>query len=128
MKLLRYFGVGAVAAAVDIGLFGIFARCLGFPWFPVALFSFTLATFVNYFLSVRHVFTSGVRFAPHQEFVLTFAISAVGLALNQGMLWWLIEGFHIDILFSKVLATGTVFFWNFAGRNFFIFREGNSRN
>lgn len=128
MKLLRYFGVGSVAAAVDIGLFGIFARWLGLPWFPVALFSFTVATVVNYLLTIRHVFTSGVRFPPRQEFMLTFAISAIGLTLNQAMLLWLIEVIHVDILFSKVFATGIVFIWNFSGRNFFIFRERSSKD
>lgn len=119
--IIRYFLVGGVAAAVDIGIFALFARTLGFPWFTVAIVGFVLATLVNYALSVRHVFDSGVRFRPSLEIMLTFAVSAVGLLINQGVLWYFIEKVHTDLLIAKLVATGLVFFWNYFGRKHFIF-------
>lgn len=123
MRLIRYFFVGAAAAAVDITIFGVLCVLAGLPWFPVAVFSFVLATAVNYRLSVRHVFASGVRFAKHHEALLVFAVSAIGLAVNQMVLWVLIEYWSWHSLSAKIAATGVVFFWNYGIRRNFIFRK-----
>jgi len=126
MKLIRYFFVGGAAALVDFGIFAALARVAGLPWFPVALFSFAVATGVNYVLSVRHVFDSGIRFSRRNELMLVYLASGVGLGINQGMLWLGIESAHIDMLLAKLCATGTVFFWNYGVRRYFIFKDHSS--
>lgn len=118
----RYFLVGGTAASVDIGVFMIFARLLEYPWFSVAIVSFILATLVNYWLSVRHVFNSGVRFKPPLELMLTFFVSAIGLGTNQAVLWYAIEVVNANLLAAKLTATGLVFFWNYLCRKHFIFK------
>jgi putative flippase GtrA len=120
--IVRYFFVGGVAALVDWTLFGVLARWLGLPWFPVALFSFVAATGVNYILSIRHVFRSGTRFSSHHELAMVFLVSGIGLVINQAILWVLIERVHWDMLLGKILATGVTFLWNYSSRRFFIFR------
>jgi putative flippase GtrA len=120
--IVRYFFVGGTAALVDWGLFGVFAILLGLPWFPVALVSFLVATYVNYVLSVRIVFRSGARFSTRHEVAMVFAASAAGLLVNQAMLWILIEREHWNMLLGKIQATGVVFLWNYAIRRFYIFR------
>lgn len=123
MKIIRYFFVGGTAALVDISVFGLLAKGMGLPWFPVAVFSFTLATIVNYILSVAHVFKSGSSFAKHHEILLVFIVSAVGLLVNQTILWLLIEIYAWNLMLAKIFATGSVFFWNYTMRRQFIFRE-----
>jgi putative flippase GtrA len=120
--IVRYFFVGGIAALVDWTLFGVFAQWLRLPWFPVALSSFVVATLVNYLLSVRHVFRSGVRFSTQHEVAMVFVVSAAGLAINQAVLWVLIERAHWNMLLGKVQATGIVFLWNYCVRRFYIFR------
>lgn len=127
MRILRYFLVGAVAATVDIGVFGLLVKLCELPWFPVAVLSFLLATGVNYLLSVRHVFESGVRFGRHNEIFLVFLVSAIGLCLSQAVLWVLIELLLYGVLLAKVCATGIVFFWNYGSRRYFVFRTSASR-
>ena len=80
-----------------------------------------LATAVNYLLSVRFVFKSGVRFARRHEVMLVFAVSAVGLALNQLMLYVGISVLRMDLMLSKNAATGAVFGWNYTARYRFVF-------
>lgn len=121
MKIIRYFFVGAAAAAVDITVFGLLAEVMGLPWFSVSVFSFLLATAFNYALSVSYVFTSGVRFARHHETLLVFAVSSVGLALNQAVLWLMIENLLWNLMLAKATATACVFFWNYGIRKNFIF-------
>jgi putative flippase GtrA len=62
-----------------------------------------------------------VRFARHHETLLVFAVSSVGLALNQAVLWLLIENLLWDLMLAKVTATACVFFWNYGIRKNFIF-------
>ena len=120
-RIGRYFVVGGVAACVDIGLFLLFAQHYGLPYLRVAAATFVLATLVNYFLSVRFVFVSGVRFRRRWEIALVFGVSAVGLALNQAILALAVEVARMGLLPAKVLATGAVFFWNYFARRRYVF-------
>jgi putative flippase GtrA len=122
MRIVRYFFVGAVAAAVDIGLFTVFARLLGYNYLVVAACTFVLATLVNYVLSVRHVFKSGTRFGRAWEVALVFGVSAIGLAINQGVLFVAVDKLRWDLVLSKILATGVVFLWNYQLRANLVFK------
>ena len=121
MRLIKYFFVGGAAAIVDIGFFSLFANFLGFPWFPVSICTFVLATLVNYLLSIRFVFESGTRHRKHIEVIGVFAISALALLVNQVVLYIAIEWLGWHLIISKIIATGTVFFWNYFGRSKLIF-------
>jgi putative flippase GtrA len=119
--IARYFLVGGTCAGVDLAIFLLLAQHFGLPYMRVAAGSFVIATLMNYFLSVRFVFVSGVRFRRRWEIAMVFAVSAVGLVLNQLILFACIEVAHLNLLFSKLAATGTVFFWNYFARRAFIF-------
>ena len=124
MKVARYFVVGSASAAIDFGLFGILLWSLGRSnWFAAAAASFVAATAFNYVLSIRMVFSSGVRFTRRHEVMLVFLVSAVGLAVNQSAIWLFYQVAGWNIWIAKCLATGSAFLWNFAARNSFIFRE-----
>ncbi len=125
MRFVRYFLVGGIAAAVDIGIFAIFAKILGYDYLAVAAVGFTLATLVNYVLSVRHVFESGVRFGRRQEIGLVYLVSGVGLAINQLVLYLGIDVLGQEMILAKLVATGVVFVWNYAIRSRFVFRPVN---
>lgn len=122
MKIIRYFFVGGVAAAIDMGIFTAAVKGFGFDWFFVALFSFVLATAINYVLSIRYVFESGVRFKSQTEVPLVFLVSGIGLIINQSVLWLLIKTAGIDEVLSKIITTGTIFSWNYMARSRFIFK------
>lgn len=122
MRIVKYFMVGGMAAIVDIAIFFIFAKVAGFNYLLVGAAGFTLATLVNYLLSVRFVFRSGVRFSRRQEVALVFAVSLVGLAINQLVLYVSIEHAHAEMMLSKVAATAMAFLWNFMARNNFVFK------
>jgi len=124
MKVARYFVVGAMSAAVDFGLFGLLLWALGKAnWFAAAAASFVVATAFNYALSIRMVFSSGVRFGRGHEVMLVFLVSAVGLVVNQSVIWLFYQIAGWNIWIAKCIATGTAFLWNYTARNSFIFRE-----
>lgn len=123
MKIVRYFAVGGAAASVDIGCFFLFTSQLHIGWFSSALGSFILATLVNYLLSIRYVFRSGIRFQKHHEVLLVFLVSGTGLVINQLLLWLLIENMSVNMLVSKVTATTLLFAWNYLLRKSVVFPE-----
>ena|SRR5713226_8944199 len=122
MKIVRYFVVGGVAAAVDISIFFVFAKQLGFNYLAIGAFGFLIATFVNYILSVRHVFESGIRFERRHEVILVYFVSLLGLLLHQAVLYACIDVIKIEMMLGKVTATTVVFFWNYFSRRHFIFQ------
>ena len=122
MRIVKYFFVGGAAAAVDIGLFSLCAVYLGWPWLPVSITTFILATLTNYYLSINFVFDSGIRHKKHIEIAGVFAVSTLALLVNQATLYLAIEVFNLNLIVSKVIATGVVFFWNYYGRSKFVFK------
>lgn len=122
MKIIRYAAVGGTAALVDFVFFAIFAKGFGFNYLLVGACGFVIATAVNYFLSIRFVFESGVRFEFVREISLVFLISLIGLGVNQAVLYIGIGILGWEMLLTKLCATGVVFFWNFGARSRFIFK------
>jgi putative flippase GtrA len=122
-RAARYFVVGGISACFDIGFFFVFAKLLGYAYLPVAAVGFVFAVLINYALSVRYVFSSGVRFTRRQELLLVYLVSATGLALHLAVLYATVDWMGLELMLSKLIATGSVFLWNFLMRNYFIFRE-----
>ena len=121
MKIVRYFFVGGISAIIDISLFAIFAGYFKFPWAIVSLISFIIATLANYFLSIKFVFKSGLRFKKNHEILGIFVLSGLALILNQMILYLLIEKISINLVISKCITMGMLFLWNYYGRKIFIF-------
>ncbi|HUA76190.1 MAG TPA: GtrA family protein [Acetobacteraceae bacterium] len=117
-----YFVVGGIATVVDIGGFMILTGKYDVPWFWAAMMSFVVSVVVNYLLSIRFVFESGVRFRRHHEAALVLAVSVIGLLLNEAALWVMIEMAGTGRLPAKLVATAVVFLWNYGARQNFIFR------
>jgi putative flippase GtrA len=94
---------------------------MGLPYLRVSAATFVLATLVNYWLSIRMVFVSGARFRRRWEIALVFAVSAIGLGLNQAILALAVERLGTGLFAAKILATGCVFFWNYFARRVLVF-------
>ena len=90
-RFRKYFVTGMIAAVVDFALFASMVKLAGWPRYIAGTVSFTAATLVNYVMSIRHVFVSGVRYKMRTEIALTFAVSLIGLAVNQVILFLLIR-------------------------------------
>jgi putative flippase GtrA len=123
MKIVRYALVGGTAAVIDFLIFAIFAKWWGYNYLLVGAIGFIIATAVNYFLSIRYVFESGVRFRFEHEISLVFLISLVALGINQLVLYMGIGLLGWEMLLTKICATGSTFLWNFGLRSRFVFRK-----
>ena len=123
LQIIGYLFVGGTAALTDWFFYWVFINRFGLHYILASFISFTIATFVNYFLSVKWVFKSGKRFGKTAEIGLVFLVSSVGLLVNQLCLALLIEILDANFMVAKVMATGVVFFWNFLIRKHLIFNK-----
>ena len=121
MRIAKYFVVGGISALSDLVVFSIGVYLLHWPYLLCGLIGFVISTALNYVLSVRFVFVSGVRFGRYTEVFLVFLVSSVGLLINLLVLYFAIESAGIEPFLAKIIATGTVFVWNYTARAHFVF-------
>lgn len=120
-NLFRYLAVGGIAAVVDLSVFGLFALYLEYNYLLVAGVGFLLATAVNYQLCVRFIYSSGMRFSGNTEVFSVYVASGIGLGLHEIAIYLIHENLAVPLFWSKVLAIGIIFLWNFGIRNFYVF-------
>jgi len=121
MKIFKYSFVGALAAIVDISLFSFFASYLEFNYLVIGFISFSIATWINYIISIRYVFNSSLKHSKSKEIILIYMVSLVGLLLNLIILYIMIDIFYMHLIISKITATSMVFFWNYFIRKLYVF-------
>ncbi|TYB33909.1 MAG: GtrA family protein [Flexistipes sinusarabici] len=121
--IARYFVVGGIAASIDISIFAIFAKLLGFNYLLIGAIGFIIATLANYLLSIYMVFESEVRFSRRAEIILVYFFSIIGLLIHLLILYLFIDLLGFEKLLSKFIATGSVFLWNYTARAKIVFSK-----
>jgi putative flippase GtrA len=114
--------VSLLSFAVDFGLLVLLTEAAGLHYLVSAGISFLLGTTVSYVLSVVWVFPSRRFSSRAVEYALFIAVGAVGLGLNEALLWVLTEPLAIFYMASKLIAAAIIFFWNFGARKLLLFR------
>jgi putative flippase GtrA len=85
------------------------------------IFGFIFGLSVNYLLSISWVFASRKMESQKKEFIIFTLIGLIGLLVNQLVMWGLTDIMALYYLYSKVVATGIVFLWNFFARRHIVF-------
>jgi putative flippase GtrA len=124
-QLLRSLCVSQLAFAADIGSLALLTEIGGLHYLLSAGISFLLGTTVSWLLSILWVFEVRRFSSTAAEYAVFVLVGAVGLGLNEALLWLFTEQFGIYYLLSKVIAASLVFFWNFSARKYLLFRSLN---
>lgn len=117
---MKFGVVGVIAFAIDYGLLAFCTEALGINYLISATISFVVSVTFNYFASMRYVFTHKDDLSRRREFVIFFALSVVGLVINDACMWAGVELFGIHYLITKLVATFIVALWNFTTRKIFL--------
>jgi putative flippase GtrA len=131
VQFFRYLIVGGLAFIVDYSLLNFFTDSVGIHYLISQIIGYTAGLFLNYYLSVRWVFSTRNIEKQHHEFLIFAFIGLIGLGINTFVLWVFKE--HLFMLFfnnvpdhhqrySKLFATALVFAWNFIARKITLFR------
>jgi putative flippase GtrA len=123
VKIIRYFLIGSIGASIDLVIFSTAILYFRLPWFAASLASLIISTLAGYFLSIRFVFQSGIRFKMHQEIFGVLVISAIAFVMHQALMYMLIEILSIQIILSKILVIGLMFLFNYFCRSRIIFKN-----
>ena len=121
--IFRYMIAGGTAAAFDLAFFLTFSTWLGYNYLVIGGVGFLIATAINYVISIRIVFESGVRLEKQQEIGAIYVVSGVGLLLHELILYWSVAAAGLEGFIGKIIATGSVFFWNFLLRKHYVFKK-----
>lgn len=120
-QFCRYLLVGGTAAVTEWVTFFLCSKARLFYGLSTII-AFLIATLVN-FLFGRKLAFAKQKNSTFKEVVLVYSVSLVGLIINLSLMFLFVTVLSTNELFSKILATGIVFFWNFFARKFLIYRE-----
>lgn len=121
IQFFRYTLVGGVAFAIDFGLLFVLTEYVNFHYLISATFSFLVGLFVNYVLSTQWIFRNSKIKNKRVEFILFGLIGAIGLGLNNVLLYIFTDLIGLYYMFSKLITAILVYVWNFLGRRYFLF-------
>jgi len=119
--------VGVIAFLVDYGLFLLLTEVCRVHYLVANVAAFLVSVLVNYILSVKFVFDVDKRRGAGTQFLFFTAMSAVGLGINELMLWLLSGLLPIPTSVSKLVATAVVMVYNFVTRKLFLERKEGER-
>ena len=123
VQFIIYSVAGALTCLIDLGLFVLFSRWLGFPLIESFVLAFSLATLANYFFCLKFVFAAN-SFGTSQRILRIFFVSLVGLALGTLFFGLLDRYTEISPIWNKILIIPIVMIWNFWSRRSLVFSSG----
>ncbi len=127
---LKFAAVSLVATVFDFAFYSTFILLI-FPldgteatrteMITITAIGSFIGMLINFFLQKRFVFD--LQRTVSTAFILALCVSLVGVSINTGIVAWLSQyAFFVqDGLFKilpKIIATGTVFFYNFYMKRF----------
>lgn len=123
-RFLRFLTVGAIGTLLDFSLLTLL-KLAGLPTLFANTVSFTAGLINNFTWNRLWTFHETVHAGWHKQLAQFTAISLIGLALNNLILFLLEAPLGVMLaqpewgyLPAKAIATGVVMFWNyFANRN-----------
>ena len=123
IQLFRYTFVGGIAFVVDFVSLFLLTEFAGLHYLYSAAIAFILGLIINYILSILWVFKSRTVNKKIIEIIIFAVIGIIGLGLNEVMIWFFTEQLTIYYLYSKLISTAIVYFWNFLARKYILYNK-----
>ena len=133
LEFLRYAIVGGLSFVADFGTLvcvqEVALKHLSYGVYVATVLGFCVGLLVNYFLSLKYVFTQSKdrgRGRSIGAFVAFGVIGLIGLGWTELGMWIGIAVLQWHYMIVKILVTGAVLLWNYLGRKLLIFnaKEG----
>lgn len=129
-QVAGFSAVGTSAFLVDYLILMLLTQTLGMEPVVASTVSFVVATAYNYAMSMRFVFSHRGDMGRKKEFLIFLALSAIGLVMNDAIIYVGTEAFGtgaIDVSVTKLAAGLIVSVWNFLSRRRWLDADGAER-
>lgn len=119
-QIIKFGGVGAICFVIDFLFLCLLTDFLHMNVLVSSAIAFTLSVIVNYYLSVKYVFSVNREKNKIHNFIFFIFFSVIGLVLTE-----IIMNFGVNVLFwnymlVKILSTAIVMVFNFITRKMFL--------
>jgi putative flippase GtrA len=121
--LVRYVVVGLAAFCADFATLFLCKTFLNMHYLVATVLGFLVGLMINYILSIKWVFSYRKIKNPKNELLIFAFIGVIGLLINEAVMYICTGLLLLYFLYSKILATIIVFFWNFTVRRATLFNE-----
>lgn len=123
MKQIKQFLLlGLFSTAVDFVIYSLLIL-LSVNYALAIIVGYSFGLLFNYSMGRKYIFTKGTKLkSTHHEFFSVVAIAIVGMLLNiliVKLLSFML--FSLNPIYSRIIAIGIVFFWNYFLRKFFVY-------
>ena len=118
LRFIKFCIIGFSGMVIDFGITWLLKEKVKINKYIANSCGFTLAASSNYLWNRIWTFRSQNSHIG-TEYLSFFAISLIGLGLNNLIIWILSDKLKWNFYLSKVIAIGAVTLWNF-GMNFLI--------
>lgn len=119
-QIMKYGVVGVIAFVIDFGVMVFLTEVFGIDPVISATVSFIISVIFNYAASMRYVFSHREGMSRTREFVIFVVLSAIGLGINDLLIWAGTDLASFDYRLVKIFATAVVMVWNFVTRKIFL--------
>ncbi|WP_300766324.1 GtrA family protein [uncultured Bifidobacterium sp.] len=131
-QLVKFGLVGVVALVIDMGILNLLVGFFHMHNVLAGSISFLVSLLFNYVASMRYVFTHREDMARWMEMAVFFASAAIGLVINDAIIWMSTFGMNRDAMLTqhtqywirtnigKLIATVVVAVWNFIIRKWLL--------
>lgn len=119
-QIMKFGVVGIIAFVIDFGVMVFLTEVFGIDPVISATVSFIISVVFNYAASMRYVFSHREGMSRTREFVIFVVLSAIGLGINDLLIWAGTDLASFDYRLVKIFATAVVMVWNFVTRKIFL--------
>ena len=123
-QFFSYFFIGGCAAIVELIFFWIVNVPFGQNIYISTILAFLIATFTNWILGRNITFKKVAKTKkPVGDALAIYFVSGIALGLNLLLMAFFVNILGIYPLFSKIIATGIAFLWNFLSRRYIVYKK-----
>lgn len=118
IQIFKFIIVGGIATLIDFILLFVFKEIVHLQVIISNTLSFCISLIYNYIASVKWVFDVNREKDPKKNFLIFLIFSIIGLAINDFIMYLLIN--KLSTFISKIIATAIVMVFNFITRKMFL--------
>lgn len=121
VQLFRHTISGVVAFSMDFTLLCFLKEIIGWNYQIATICGYSIGILITYLFSTKWIFHNRKFKNKSVELLLFITLNLIGLAINSLFMWLFTSVGGIYYLYSKILTTGIVYFWNFFSKKITLF-------